>query len=264
MVVAAPVEAFVTEAPVPMAAPRPAPVPVPVLADMPNLVVPAMPRSTGRPPVGSAVPAAETGRVYASRLFTGREGFPPEDFAAYGIVAFSTLATSEDRDTYMAICEAFFSALLNSGDLAADASEQMVTVWPVDDRNRPDLTASLNTTRAQEGSCENAVEYYDIQVARGAIGEAMQTGIELSGRGPFLLAWAPAGTKGSPDAVVLAADMSDVKTVADAKDVLRIWREDIEQDPDLWQNGFSVEKLRVKLRLIVDRYGEGLLRFMGG
>jgi len=237
-------------------APLVAPVPIPVPVATRPIVKPPAP--VARRPTGG------DNRIYASRLFLGRDSFPPEAFAAYGILAFQTLSTSEDRQTYLAICEAFFGALLNSDDVAADISRQMVTVWPIDDRRRPDLIAGLNTTRAQEGSCENAVEYYDIQIARGAIGDARQAGVDLSGRGPFLLAWAPAGMKGHPDAVVLAADLGNVKTVADAKDVLRIWREDIEQDPDLWQDGFSLEKMRVKLRQIVNRYGDGLLKFLGG
>jgi len=236
-------------------APLVAPVPIPV---------PVATRPIVKPPAPVARRPTGDDRIYASRLFLGRDSFPPEAFAAYGILAFQTLSTSEDRQTYLAICEAFFGALLNSDDVAADISRQMVTVWPIDDRRRPDLIAGLNTTRAQEGSCENAVEYYDIQIARGAIGDARQAGVDLSGRGPFLFAWAPAGMKGHPDAVVLAADLGNVKTVADAKDVLRIWREDIEQDPDLWQDGFSLEKMRVKLRQIVNRYGDGLLKFLGG
>lgn len=234
----------------------------PLVAPIPR-PAPATP-APAIPAVAIAPQPVRQERIYASRLFLGRDSFPPEAFAAYGILAFQTLSTSEDRQAYMAICEAFFGALLNSDDVAADISRQMVTVWPIDDRKRPDLIDDLNTTRAQEGSCEDAVEFYDIQIARGAIGDARQAGVDLTGRGPFLLAWAPAAMKGHPDAVVLAADLSNVKTVADAKDVLRIWREDIEQDPELWEDGFSLEKMRVKLRQVVNRYGDGLLRFFGG
>ncbi len=246
----------------PAPSPPPAPAAVPSPEPSMSVSIPAYIRPVETVAIIEA--AAPSARVNATRLFTGRESFPPESFAAYGIVAFSTLATSEDKAKYIAICEAFFSALLNADDVDAPKSAQMVTVWPVDDRRNPDLPDSLNTTRAEEDSCENAVEFYDIAIARGAIGEAMSTGIDLTGRGPFLLAWAPAAMKGTPDAVVLAADLSDVKTVADAKDVLRIWRDDIERDPALWQEGFSAEKLRIKLRQIVNRYGDGLLKFLGG
>ncbi len=222
-----------------------------------------MPAETAPVAVEIKAPQARE-RVYASRLFLGRDSFPPEAFAAYGILAFQTLSTSDDAAKYLAICEAFFSALINSGDVGVDVSKQMVTVWPIDDRKNASLTNELNTTRVEDGSCEKAINYYDIHVARDAIDDAKDAGIEMTGRGPFLLAWAPAGSKGDEDAIVLAADLSDVKTVADAKDVLRIWRDDIEGDPTLWDSGFSAEKLRVKLRQIANRYGEGLLKFLGG
>lgn len=203
-------------------------------------------------------------QVYAARLFLGRNSFPPEAFAAYGILAFDTLATASEEPRYRAICEAFFSALLNSDDIAADVSAQMVTVWPIDDRHDPDLTAALNTTREGTESCASAVTYYDVQVALDAISDARAAGISLTGRGPFLIAWAPAGMKGAPDAIVLAADLGNIQTAQEAKDELRIWRDNIERDPSLWETGFTVEKLRVKLRQIVNRYGESLLRFLGG
>jgi hypothetical protein len=248
--------------PAPPPPPKP-PTPAHTTKAIQTVTLPAYVQTVDPAPVVVEAPV-NTGRVQATRLFTGRDSFPPEAFAAYGILAFRTLSTSEDKAQYVAICEAFFSALLNSDDVAAPKSAQMVTVWPVDDRTNPDLPDTLNTTRAEEGSCENAVEYYDIAIARGAIGEALSTGISLSGRGPFLLAWSPTAKKGAPDAIVLAADMSDVKSVADAKDMLTIWRKDIEGDPALWQDGFSAEKIRVKLRQIVNRYGDGLIKFLGG
>jgi len=208
--------------------------------------------------------AAPAARVYATRLFAGRNRFPPEGVAAYGIIAFQTLATSEDEATYIAICEAFFSSLINSTDIVRDSIVEMVTVWPIDDRDNPDLPDALNTTRAGADSCAQAVEFYDIQIARDAIADARRAGQYLTGRGPFLIAWAPGWQKGAPEAIVLAADLSDVQTIREAQDVLAIWRSDIEQDPSLWENGFTAEKLRVKLRQIVNRYGEGLLRFFGG
>ena len=203
-------------------------------------------------------------RVYASRMFMGRDTFPPEDFAAYGILAFDTSPTSEDRPLYITICEAFFSALVNSDDVEAATNVQMVTVWPVDDRTDDTLTETLNIARANEDSCALAVEFYDTQVAQNAIDDARLAGMSLSGRGPFLLAWSPAEDMGKDDAIVLAADMSGVQTVAEAKDMLRIWRDDIERDTELWESGFTLEKTRVKIRQIVNRYGDGLLRFFGG
>jgi len=207
---------------------------------------------------------AEAGeeRVFATRMFHGQANLPPESFAAYGVLAFSTLATSADGEAYLAICEAFFSTLIDSDDLAAEVGDRMITAWPIDDRRNPGLTDSLNSTRAARESCSRAVEFYDIQRARGSIDDAGDTGLSLTGRGPFLLAWAPAGAKAKADAVVLAADLSDVKTVAEATRVLTIWRDEIERDAAFWQDGFSPEKIRTKLGQINDGEGDSPLRFI--
>jgi len=203
-------------------------------------------------------------RIMASRLFIGRDSFPPESFAAYGVLAFQTLATNEDEARYVAICEAFFTVLADATGMAAEPDVQMVTVWPIDDRDDPALPETLNATRAQDGDCGKAVRFHDIEVARDAILDARNAGVSLSGRGPFLLAWAPAARKGAADAVVLSADLSSVRNAVEAQDVLRVWRDEIEGDSALWQSGFTPEKMRIKARQILNRYGNDFAKFFGG
>ncbi len=210
------------------------------------------------------VPAPSAGRLSASRIFLGRSSYPPADFAAYGILAFTTLPAPDDRDRYIDICDAFFAALISSSDLEVPLNEQMVTVWPIDDRDNPSLTDILNITRAETDSCATAVDNYDILIADQAIRDARFAGKTLNGRGPFLIAWSPGADKGFGEAAVLMADLTDVNSTADAKEVFRVWTDDIEKDTGLWEMGFSLEKLRLKLRQIANRYGDGMLKYFGG
>lgn len=262
-----PVEAYVSPPPPP--APYVAPPPASYIETAP-LPAPA-PLVVERPATSSAPAAVESVQaddgdrtVSASRLFVGREGFEPKDFAAYGILAFKSRATSDDRDRYINICEAFFAALESSTQLQVPTLKQMVTVWPVNDPADETLADTLNASRSSAESCETAVDNYDLYTATRAIFHAGQAEVELKGRGPHLLAWSPAGKKGAIDAVVLVADLGDVSTPSDAKRVLELWRDDIEGDSTLWEDGYSFEKLRLKLQLIANRYGEGLLEVFGG
>ncbi len=200
----------------------------------------------------------------ASRIFLGRSSYPPAEFAAYGILAFTTLPAPEDRERYIEICDAFFAAIISSSELEVPLNEQMVTVWPVDDRTDPGLTGVLNIARAETDSCSIAVDNYDIFVADQAIRDARFAGKSLNGRGPFLIAWSPGDKKGFGQVPVLTADLTDVNSTADAKAVFRVWTDDIEKDTELWATGFSLEKLRLKLRQIANRYGEGMSKYFGG
>jgi hypothetical protein len=57
-------------------------------------------------------------RVIASRLFAGPDQYPPEEFAAYGILAFRSRASSQDRARHLMICEAYAATLPHADELA--------------------------------------------------------------------------------------------------------------------------------------------------
>jgi|GEM_PF-1478772 len=201
--------------------------------------------------------------VRAARLFAGPGQFPPKNFAAYGIVAFPEEATSADRARHEMLCEAYTAALLPSDILAerlnVPPERQMVTVWPIDD----DEIASRLDSREIDEPCTAAVERYDLVTAQLSIAEAGPERIGRIGRGPYLLAWSPTTAKGAPDAVVLIADLSNVTLPEHARDVFRIWRRDIESNPALWNRGWDVERLRVEIRMLADRFGESLFAVLG-
>jgi hypothetical protein len=199
--------------------------------------------------------------VRASRTFAGPREYPPEDFAGYGIVAFNLRPDSERGGVF---CEAFRQALLTDAELEAagvPVEHQMVTVWPV----ASEETAAA--ARADEGdACAAAVADYDFAAATFAIEEANRAapGAPLTGPGPFLLAWSPGRTKGEADALVLAVDLSGVRTLEQARVEFLAWRDQIQRNPKLWSpDGWSLETVRLTIQRWADRRADTILSLLG-
>jgi hypothetical protein len=229
----------------------------------PQVTVP--PETTAPPPAPSIdQPTRGIGggptTIRASRLFAGPNQFPPEAFAAYGIVAFRARASSGERERHVMLCEAYVATLPRSDELAVPVAEQMVTVWPISD----DKTADQLNEPGSDGVCEAAISRYGLAVSLQALRDAGEERIGHDRRGPFLLAWAPAVDKGKPDALMLVADLSDVTTYAQAEAVFVLWRNDIEANPEYWGEGWNVEQLRLAIQLWVDRYGSQIFSILGG
>ena len=130
----------------------------------------------------------------------------------------------------------------------------MVTVWPVDD---PKPLASV-TDEAE--ACEYAVQHYHLKTSLLALKQARDANVgPFNERGPYLLAWAPAKKKGDKDTIVLVLDLSRANTSQNFLEELHAWREQIEGDPALWNNGFSLERVRMAIKFWVDNLGSGLL-----
>ncbi len=200
--------------------------------------------------------------VTASRAFAGPAQYPPEDFAAYGILAFQSRVSSHNRSRHLMICKAYASNLPHTFELEIPTTQQMVTVWPMDSNSEADF---LNTGPRGLGLCEHAVDYYGLVVAKQALKEAELTGVDTTDSGPLLLAWSPSTDKGKRDALVLVSDLSDITTYEQADGLFRKWSRDIEGDPKLWTdgNGWDVERLRVTIRNWVDAYGTKALALFG-
>jgi tetratricopeptide (TPR) repeat protein len=196
----------------------------------------------------------------ASRVFAGPHQYPPKDFPAYGIMAFRTRATPDDRSRYLMLCEAFLAVLPHESELALGPSQQMVTVWPIE----TDYIAAILNLGPRNLTCPTAVDNYNLALAIEAINDAGQAGVGVTGRGPFLLAWSPSTEKGKRDALVLVADLSSVTTNDEAKLRLLRWRTDILLEPNIWKNGWDVESLRVRLREWADEFGPQILSVFGG
>ncbi len=207
-----------------------------------------------------------TPTVRASRVFAGPGQFPPNNFAAYGIVAFRAQATSQSRARYEAICEGYLAAIAGSADLEerrVPLNQQMVTVWPLGDAK---LADQLNVPGGSSSKgCTDIISGIDIITSGTALEAAARAnqGATLAGVGPFLIAWSPSTTFGTERAIVLLADLSRVTTVEEAQNQFLEWKRRIEQDPQLWSNGWNLERLRTAIRQWADKFGPGVLSVFG-
>lgn len=76
-----------------------------------------------------------------------------------------------------------------------------------------------------------------------------------TGRGPYLLAWAPPSDEGEPGVLVLSFDLSSANAPEHFADSFRRWRHEIEMSPELWQRGWGVAEMRDAIRAWVDHVG---------
>lgn len=197
-------------------------------------------------------PFLEHGRILASRIFAGPTQYPPKEFAAYGIVAFKSLATSDDRQRYEMFCRAYVSSITFYKDLThTPIKDQMVTVWPI---NNNEDAAQINE-RPFEESCPAAVSKYGLQISLGAIATVEDSGSSLEGAGPFLLAWSPSSEIGKKGAPVLVSDLTDVTKFEDAKDEFQTWAAEVQMNPKLWRGGWNVDELRAVIRRWANKFG---------
>jgi hypothetical protein len=205
-----------------------------------------------------------TSYIVPSRIFAGPTQYPPESFAAYGIVAFTSRATTDDFSRHEMICRAYVAGLPHFSELDLPPKSQMVTVWPIDTNNEANQINEL----PRDGLCPDAVRHYGLATSLQAIASARaskKTTDQLNGNGPFLLAWSPAEEKGKPDAMVLVLDLSKVTTPDYAREMFRSWSTKIQQKPELWDNNkWDVEMVKAVARQFLDEFGSGVLQLVGG
>jgi hypothetical protein len=199
--------------------------------------------------------AVRNGELRSSGVFAGPHNYPPQEFAAYGIVAFPQNGTSATRARHIMVCEAFVATLPAPSDLAVPTNEQMVTVWPVrQDALAAELSAIVSSADRLRG-CDRAVDNYHLSTALTALRQAGPHVRTWSGRGPFLLAWSPAVSKGQPGVTVLASDLSDAVTAEALRARFQEWRDEIEQNPELFGKRWTRERLVLAIREWADRWG---------
>lgn len=202
------------------------------------------------------------GVIRSSRIFAGPTQFPPEEFAAYGLFALKSLALdSATKDRYMILCQAFVASVPHASELAPmPYSEQLATVWPVDD----DQTARQINRLPKDQVCEKALASYDLVRSQQALKEAELTNADLSGDGPFLIAWAPSTMKGAPDAIVLVLDLSTAVNATQGTRYMDWWVDKIESDPKLWRSGFDMNLALLHVEGFLTLFGRALFGVFGG
>lgn len=238
------------------ALPPPAPAPPPAPPPAPWRLAQARPGGSAQAAHAKQNPLPSPGGqapvdVTASRMFLRSADIPPKHVRGYGVVALPAL-TRPDRLSLA--CNSFLNTFPTSQSLAGQVptEDQMVTVWPL---LHPGSPQALGNDKTHGHDCVFLVQDYDLYGGQSALRDAARQGYHLTGRGPFLIAWSPAETRGVKDKVVLVIDMSAYHAQASFDDLFRFWQQKIVADQSLWHNGFSVEKLRIAMNDFGDTYG---------
>ncbi|MDA5398402.1 hypothetical protein OQ273_07430 [Hoeflea prorocentri] len=209
---------------------------------------PAVPSPSPGTPSPTLNQALGSSRI-ATRIFAGPNQYPPANYAAYGIIAFSSTASTETVERHTAICRAYLKALPLPPEGVPPVS-QLVTVWPI---ITDDVANSIHKMD-EKLQCEAAVRNYNQSLGQTAIQAARKKLNKSFGRGPFLIAWSPTEMIGSDKTVMLFWDLSQVDDYDSALSHFQVWVNDIQSDQ--WENGLTVSKLRVKIQAIINRYGQ--------
>lgn len=180
--------------------------------------------------------------AHSARVYMKPGSSPDDRIAAYGMVAFPLETTRQHPERLAQFCAAYVESEKHEPVPGLPASApRMATVWPVSASVATDALSRLNDVQ----KCETAVLNYGAAMADQAIYDAELTGIEINGRGPFLLAWSPASAKGSANALVLIANLSNIDTPEAALAAMRRWQTDVEFNPPLWaEAGWNLPLLR--------------------
>jgi hypothetical protein len=204
----------------------------------------------GREIIASNTPSAS--RLVPVREFLRSVQIPPQDYGAYGVMAFRAKATPVSRARLKMACTAFTATLARNQDVPKSVAvkDRMLTVWPLDD---PDAK------EAKADDCEFLLDHYELYAADSAIEDARKQGAHFGDEGPFLIGWSPSNTRAVPDKLVLVIDMSGLSSQDSFNQMLRFWKEKIVQDTEMWRQGFSIDRFRLSVRDFVDHYGDTIL-----
>jgi hypothetical protein len=201
--------------------------------------------------VGASVGAAENARpLQPVRSYLRAADIPPPGVGAYGLVVFHSKPTSASRAKLLMVCKSFVAHFPRSERASVPASDQMVTIWPVE---TPDAQET------QKDDCDYAIDNYDLVAAESAITDATLQHGDFRGDGPFLVGWSPSKARALPDALVLVIDMSSDITQDEIDHQFLFWKNEIVQDPSKWRGGWSMDRIRVALRGYADTYGPAIM-----
>jgi hypothetical protein len=184
------------------------------------------------------------------RAYLRADEIPPVGAGAYGLVVFHSKPTSANRLKLKMVCNSFVAFFPRNETATVPLNDQMITVWPLDN---PDAK------QAKKDDCDYAIDHYDLTASESAISDAQLQHANFDGEGPYLVGWSPSSTRGVPDALVLVMDMSADNSQAQIDHKFLFWKGKIVENPSAWRDGFSVERLRVAIRIFADQYGQAML-----
>ncbi len=215
--------------------------------------------------------------VFSSRAFATLSTFEAREFAGFGLVHFPNSYNSENAERFHMFCGEFRGTLRSVEDFESpptpiERSKQMVTIWPIRDQEvafeierqrniEAEMAASGNKKRAEEAGervCSTASQGYqfDPDIANVSGSAA------FSGRGPFLIAWAPGASKGTRNQTALVMDLSDVESASVANKAFVDWRIAVENRRQDWSTTKGEDGVRDILRDFANRSGTTILKLV--
>lgn len=205
-----------------------------------------------RPTSKAESPLKSAHQLYPARVFMRAADIPPSNVGAYGILALRTRPTPASLSRLRMACASYLASLPAQNTLPSNIPlyDQMLTIWPLETAGKPE---------AKSNDCDYLLNNYDLYGGLSAIQDADHQGKTLTGRGPYLIGWSPSNSRYLKDAVVLIIDLSPFDSQESFDEMFLIWQKRIVEDPELWRNGFSAERLRLAIRDFVDRYGQVIL-----
>ena len=203
-------------------------------------------------------PGAAARRLIPVRQYLRAQDIPPADVGAYGLVVFQTRPTPANQKKLTMVCKSFIAAFPRSETAIVPVSDQMITIWPLDE---PDAA------KAKVDDCDFILQHYDLNASESAANDVRIQGATIDGEGPYLVGWSPSNTRGMPDKLVLVVDMSADNNQDAIDHKFLFWKNKIIQNPALWRSGWSLEALRVAIKDFSDQYGKEMLdaiKLIGG
>lgn len=239
--------------PAPLPVPLPPPPPGPTAAMHGPPPAPLPPRAPSEPAGGSA-PA----QPIATRLFADPKFRVPDDFGAIAVLVFPADA-AQDPARVLMVCRTFVAAMLPSTTVTQEQPnwQQMVTLWPVV-RGSAALDPSnqdVHGAGADATVCPAAVKDYDYVASAVWLAKLPPTIDFGDGQGPFLVAWAPARMAGAAHVPILTYDLSAFATPVALRRAMRIWTDEIEDNPAAWSSGWNLTRFRLKAAAEADQFG---------
>ncbi|WP_262690447.1 hypothetical protein [Kordiimonas aestuarii] len=202
---------------------------------------------------------------YAVRNFIGPAAAASLSVDGVAYLALPQIAVGGDAGARLhMICEVYVTTFSSVGDMAGQPGKRFVTLWPLEDEYH---AANLNNKKRSElladDDCADAVEGYGLDTADIAIEAARRSADKpaLNGRGPFLLAWTPAEERGKDGSLALVLDLSGVDSRENIETLMAKWKRDVVQTPELWDNGWDVDRLKVAITEMLESIGPGLVAF---
>jgi hypothetical protein len=185
------------------------------------------------------------------RQYLRAQSIPPAGAGAYGLVVFQSKPTPASQRKLMMVCHSFIAFFPRSETSHVSISDQMVTVWPLDE---PD------SEKAKADDCDFVLKHYDLVASAAAMNDARMQHATFNGEGPYLVGWSPSNARGLPDKLVLVIDMSADNTQEAIDHKFLFWKNKIIQDPAAWRGGWSIDALRIAIKQFADQYGSDLVK----